>query len=207
MEIVARMQEGTCNVACWHADMQPTELAQIGRMVQDRNVLSRHAINALAALETEAGLDPRFVHPDDARAQSQFDIEGVDVPGPVRAGTSTQDRRATVLVSTDAALKHMPDVRLMLMLQEYSLLFLFHLNFRASPKRHLAARLCCMSNLHVLSLMLRSKANGAPSRCILFVIKIPEREPRPSQMLNATSIMSSELQCFGQFLDLLYWVL
>lgn len=98
-------------MACWHADMETTELAQTGRMVQERNFLSCSDINALASLNTEVSLDPRFVHPDDTRAQSQFDIEGVDPPKQDRPATFAQERRTTVLVATDAASKQVPEVR------------------------------------------------------------------------------------------------
>lgn len=53
--------------------------------------------------------DARFVHPDDARAQEQFELEGVASSG--RGACAAAARQAAnVLVATDAALKAAPEV-------------------------------------------------------------------------------------------------
>lgn len=103
------LQDATCRVTCWHADMSAAELAQTGRMVQERNVLAPGDTAAFDAPD-ETPEDPRFVHPDDARAQEQFELEGVESGRP-SGGAAAVQKVANVLVATDAALRAAPEVR------------------------------------------------------------------------------------------------
>lgn len=102
------VQDATCRVTCWHADMSAAELAQTGRMVQERNVLAPGDTAAFDAPD-DTPEDPRFVHPDDARAQEQFELEGVESGRP-SGGAAVAQKVANVLVATDAALRAAPEV-------------------------------------------------------------------------------------------------
>jgi hypothetical protein len=78
-------------VACWHADLDPDKLAQTGRLFCDNNLPpAEHLLQC--AEERQA-----FVHPDDLRNPLH------------KSGTSVCPRVHT-LVSTDAALKAVPQV-------------------------------------------------------------------------------------------------
>ena len=100
--VLVFVQRAQCKVACWHADMNPDQIAQVGRMLQEGNVLSA---SDAALVPDKASSDARFVHPDEVRDMQQRSQEQVQPASPAADTVS-----AHVMVTTDAALKRAPEV-------------------------------------------------------------------------------------------------